>query len=52
MVTLRVDMYVCFGEAQYAPAAIVQSSATDIQLAVVKSRETPNGERRSPFWQG
>ena len=45
VVTLRVDRDVCFAEAQYALAAIAQSSATDIQLAVLKKREPSNGER-------
>jgi biopolymer transport protein ExbD len=45
IVTLRVDRDICFSEAQYALAAIAQSSATDIQLAVLKKREPSNGER-------
>ena len=45
VVTLRVDRDVCFAEAQYALAAIAESSATDIQLAVLKKREPSNGER-------
>jgi biopolymer transport protein ExbD len=45
IVTLRVDRDVCFAQAQYALAAIAQSSATDIQLAVLKNREPSNGER-------
>ena len=45
IVTLRVDRDVCFAQAQYALAAIAQSSATDIQLAVLKNRARPNGER-------
>ena len=36
IVTLRVDRDVCFAQAQYALAAIAQSSATDIQLAVLR----------------
>ena len=38
IVTMRVDREVCFSEAQYALAAIAQSSATDIQLAVLRDR--------------
>ncbi len=38
LVTLRVDRDVCFSEAQYALAAIAQSSATDIQLAVLRNK--------------
>ncbi len=45
IVTLRVDRDVCFAQAQYALAAIAQSSATDIQLAVLKNREPSNSER-------
>lgn len=45
IVTLRVDRDVCFAQAQYALAAIAQSNATDIQLAVLKNREPSNGER-------
>ncbi len=45
IVTLRVDRDVCFAQAQYALAAIAQSSATDIQLAVLKNREPSNDER-------
>jgi biopolymer transport protein ExbD len=45
IVTLRVDKDVCFAQAQYALAAIAQSNATDIQLAVLKNREPSNGER-------
>jgi biopolymer transport protein ExbD len=45
IVTLRVDRDVCFAEAQYALAAIAQSSATDIQLAVLKNREPSNGKQ-------
>ena len=45
IVTLRVDRDVCFAQAQYALAAIAQSSATDIQLAVLKNRKPSNGER-------
>lgn len=45
IVTLRVDREVCFSEAQYALAAIAQSSATDIQLAVLKGMEPLNGKR-------
>lgn len=45
IVALRVDREVCFAQAQYALAAIAQSSATDIQLAVLKNREPSTGER-------
>lgn len=45
IVTLRIDREVCFSEAQYALAAIAQSSATDIQLAVLKNKEPPNREQ-------
>ncbi|MHC4543838.1 MAG: ExbD/TolR family protein [Planctomycetota bacterium] len=45
IVTLRVDRDVCFAEAQYALAAIAQSTATDIQLAVLKNKEPPNREQ-------
>lgn len=45
IVTLRVEKDVCFAQAQYALAAIAQSNATDIQLAVLKNREPSNGER-------
>jgi len=38
VVTLRVDKGICFGEAQYALAAVAQSSATDIQLATLKDK--------------
>jgi len=38
VVTLRVDKDICFGEAQYALAAVAQSSATDIQLATLKDK--------------
>jgi len=38
VVTLRVDKDICFGEAQYALAAVAQSSATDIQLATLKGK--------------
>jgi len=38
VVTLRIDREVCFAEAQYALAAIAQSSATDVQLAALRDR--------------
>ena len=38
VVTLRIDREVCFAEAQYALAAVAQSSATDVQLAALKSK--------------
>ncbi len=40
VVTLRIDRQVCFGEAQYALAAVAQSSATDVQLAALKNKRT------------
>lgn len=40
IVTLRIDRDVCFAEAQYALAGIAASSATDIQLAVLKDKHT------------
>ena len=36
VVTLRIDKDVCFADAQYALAGVAASSATDIQLAVLK----------------
>jgi len=39
VVTLRIDKGICFGEAQYALAAVAQSSATDIQLAVSRGEQ-------------
>jgi len=39
VVTLRIDKDVCFAEAQYALAAVAQSSATDIQLATFKDKQ-------------
>ena len=45
LVTLRVDREVCFSDAQYALAAVAQSSATDIQLAVLRNKAPANGER-------
>jgi biopolymer transport protein ExbD len=38
VVTLRIDKDICFGEAQYALAAVAQSSATDIQLAALRDK--------------
>jgi biopolymer transport protein ExbD len=35
-VTLRIDKDVSFSEAQYALAALAQSDATDVRLAVIK----------------
>jgi biopolymer transport protein ExbD len=40
IVTLRIDKDVTFAEAQYALAALAQSDATDIRLAVVKDADT------------
>ena len=39
VVTLRIDKDICFVAAQYALAGIAQSSATDIQLAVLKDEQ-------------
>ena len=39
VVTLRIDKDICFATAQYALAGIAQSSATDIQLAVLKDEQ-------------
>ena len=39
VVTLRIDKDVCFAEAQYALAAVAQSSATDIQLAALRDKQ-------------
>lgn len=36
IITLRVDKDIQYGHAQYALAAIAQSAATDVQLAVVR----------------
>ncbi len=38
VVTLRIDEDIRFAEAQYALAAVAQSSATDIQLAVLRGK--------------
>ena len=38
VVTLRIDKDICFAEAQYALAAVAQSSATDVQLAALKNK--------------
>ena len=40
VVTLRIDRDVCFADAQYALAGIAASSATDIQLAVLKEKHS------------
>lgn len=37
VVTLRIDADICFDRAQYALAGAAASSATDIQLAVLKN---------------
>ena len=39
IVTLRIDKDVRFAEAQYALAGVAASSATDIQLAVLKDKQ-------------
>ncbi|MBN2020083.1 MAG: biopolymer transporter ExbD [Sedimentisphaerales bacterium] len=39
VVTLRIDKDVAYSEAQYALAAIAKSSATDIRLSVIKTKE-------------
>ena len=38
VVTLRIDRDVCFDQAQYALAAVAESSATDIKLAAVTDK--------------
>ncbi len=38
VVTLRIDKDVCFEQAQYALAAIAESTATDIKLATLKEK--------------
>jgi len=38
VVTLRIDGDVCFARAQYALAGVAASTATDIQLAVLKNK--------------
>jgi len=38
IVTLRIDKGVRFADAQYALAAVAQSTATDVQLAVLRGR--------------
>ena len=38
IVTLRVDKDICFQQAQYALAAIAESSATNIKLATLKEK--------------
>ena len=38
VVTLRIDRNVRFAQAQYALAAVAASEATDIQLAVLKTK--------------
>ena len=40
VVTLRIDKDICFADAQYALAGIAASSATDIQLAVLKEKHS------------
>lgn len=40
IVTLRIDKDIRFADAQYALAGVAASSATDIQLAVLKSKST------------
>ena len=40
VVTLRIDRDVCFSEAQYALAGIAASTATDVQLAVLRNKHT------------
>jgi len=38
VVTLRIDRDVCFAEAQYALAAVAESSVTEVQLAVLRDK--------------
>lgn len=40
IVTLRIDKDVRFAQAQYALAAVAQSSATDVRLATLKDKRT------------
>lgn len=40
VVTLRIDADICFDRTQYALAGAAASSATDIQLAVLKNNRT------------
>ena len=47
VVTLRIDEDVCFGQAQYALAAVAASSATDIKMAVLK-KERPEAVKELP----
>jgi biopolymer transport protein ExbD len=39
VVTLRIDKDISYAEAQYALAALAQSTATDIRLAVMKTED-------------
>ncbi len=48
VVTLRVDKGIQYGDAQYALAAIAKSSATDVQLAVVKGEFQVNQGLQQP----
>ena len=43
VVSLRIDKDICFAKAQYALAGVAASSATDIQLAVLKDKR-PDSE--------
>ena len=47
IVTLRIDSDVDYSNAQYALAAVAASSATDIQLAVIKDKQTGSGVKPS-----
>jgi hypothetical protein len=38
VVTLRIDKDVCFDNAQYALAAIAQSTVPDIRLAAIRDK--------------
>ena len=42
IVTLRIDKEIPFAQAQYALAAVAQSAATDIQLAVLSGKVEPD----------
>ncbi|MCK4293717.1 MAG: biopolymer transporter ExbD [Planctomycetes bacterium] len=43
VVTLRIDKDIPFAQAQYALAAVAQSTATDVQLAVLSDKLPSNG---------
>jgi len=41
---LRIDKDICYADAQYALTVVAASSATDIQLAVLRGKAQPNDE--------